>query len=86
MRHRLARPLVAASLVVAFVAPPASIAAPPPATAARTCSAGFEKARVGGHVKCLRAGEYCAKRFHRAYRGHGFKCVRVHGTLRLKER
>jgi hypothetical protein len=86
MRHRLTAPLLAASLAAALVAPPASIAASPTAAAARSCSSGYVKAHVGGSAKCLRAGEYCAKRYHRAYHRHGFKCVRVRGTLRLEDR
>jgi hypothetical protein len=30
--------------------------------------------RVGGVVKCLRAGEYCARRYQRQYIRYGFTC------------
>ena len=86
MLHRLAGPLVAALLVGALPALPAAAAPSPSAVVATSCSAGFVRARVGGSVKCLHAGEYCARRYHRAYRRHHFKCVRIHGIWRLEER
>ena len=30
--------------------------------------------RIGGVTKCLRAGEYCARRYRRQYLRYGFKC------------
>lgn len=87
MRRRITGLVAAASLATGLAAPgvTASAASPVPrAVAAKTCSGRYVKAHVGGHVKCLGSGEYCAKRYHRAYRRYGFKCVRVHGVLRLR--
>ena len=52
-------------------APYASAAAP-----AKTCSANFVRAVIGGAAKCLHAGEYCAHRYDREYRRYGFQCTR----------
>ena len=69
-----------ATLVAALAAGTASPAASSPQTApvavAKTCSAGFEHAVIGGQQKCLRAGEYCAHRYDRQYRRYGYRCIR----------
>lgn len=54
---------------------------------ARSCSAGYVRARIGGETKCLHAGEFCARRYQRKYRSHGFRCARgSDGRLRLRRR
>lgn len=57
------------------------------ARTAKTCSAGYERARIGGHVKCLHAGQFCTRRYQHAYMRHGFRCARgSDGRLRLRRR
>jgi hypothetical protein len=46
------------------------------AVAARTCSAGFTHAVIGGAQKCLRRGEFCAHRYQSQYRRYGYSCTR----------
>ena len=33
--------------------------------------------RIGGVSKCLRAGEYCARRYQNQYRRYGFTCNKL---------
>jgi hypothetical protein len=33
--------------------------------------------RIGGVVKCLRRGEYCARRYQRQYEHYGFICNKL---------
>ncbi|HSS81413.1 MAG TPA: hypothetical protein VLK24_09475 [Gaiellaceae bacterium] len=72
--------LALATLVAALAAGTASPAAPSPSTApavgAKTCSAGFKHAVIGGQEKCLRAGEFCAHRYDSQYRRYGYRCIR----------
>ena len=69
-----------ATFVAAFAAGTAAPAAPSlgasPATAAKTCSSGFNHAVIGGQEKCLRAGEFCAHRYDSQYRRYGYRCIR----------
>jgi len=69
-----------ATFVAAFVAGTATPATPSlhaaPAIAAKTCSAGFKHAVIGGQEKCLRAGEFCAHRYDSQYRRYGYRCIR----------
>jgi hypothetical protein len=44
------------------------------ATAAKSCGRGYVKAKIGGQTKCLRRGEYCAKKYASQYRKYGFTC------------
>jgi hypothetical protein len=44
----------------------------PVAALAQTASCVYGK--IGGVRKCLRAGEYCARRYQRQYRRYGFTC------------
>lgn len=69
---------VTAALVVSVIVIGAPIAA------AKTCPDGFTHALIGGHQKCLHAGEYCARRYARQYRRYHFACDRVRGTYRLE--
>jgi hypothetical protein len=54
------------------------------AVSAKTCPAGFTHAVIGGHQKCLHAGEYCSHAKARQYRRYHFVCERVRGTYRLE--
>jgi hypothetical protein len=46
----------------------------PVAIAAKTCSAGYKHAYIGGAEKCLHRGEYCAARYASQYRRYGYSC------------
>lgn len=85
MRRTMAAAVLAAALAAAPGVAPA--AAPhrhaPTASIAKHCSSGYTRARIGGEIKCLHAGEYCAKRYRRQYRRHGFVCRRQRGVWRL---
>jgi hypothetical protein len=48
------------------------------------CRAGYTVGKIGGNLRCLRAGEYCAKRFARQYRRYRLACVKTRGRYRLK--
>lgn len=64
--------------------PAATPGHPPAASIAKSCSSGFTRGRIGGAVKCLRRGEYCAKSHRSQYRRYGYVCRRVHGVWRLQ--
>jgi hypothetical protein len=78
--------VAACSLLIAASAflPGATTAAAKPAAAyhahaapvvvLKTCSRGYVRGIIGGQVKCLRRGEYCALRYARQYRRYGFRC------------
>ena len=69
------RALAVAAIVVALGAPAAATAwTAPTATIAKTCSAGYTHAVIGGAEKCLRAGQFCAHRYDRRYHRYGFNC------------
>ncbi|MCW2967728.1 MAG: hypothetical protein JWM71_1500 [Solirubrobacteraceae bacterium] len=46
----------------------------PVAIAAKSCGAGYTRASIGGAVKCLRRGEFCASRYASQYRRYGYSC------------
>jgi len=75
VRHRIATTatVLGLALVTGFPAH-----AQPPAHAAhtaKTCSAGYVHAVIGGAEKCLHRGEFCAHRYERQYERYGFHCV-----------
>jgi hypothetical protein len=71
-----------ATCVAAVAAGTAAPTAPAtPAIAAKTCSAGFTHAVIGGVQKCLRRGEFCAHRYDRQYRRYGFRCIRYYANV-----
>jgi len=47
-----------------------------PIAVAKSCSAGYKHAVIGGVQKCLRVGEYCAHRYDSQYRRYGYRCIR----------
>jgi len=62
----------------------ASIAGVAPAGAGALPRAGVHQAwascvygKIGGVRKCLRAGEYCARRYERQYLRYGFECTKL---------
>jgi hypothetical protein len=73
MKKRLAPFVAVLAFVVAAPAAPAP-ADPPQATTAHRCSAGYTHARIGGEHKCLRRGQFCARRYDRQYHRYGFHC------------
>ena len=70
--------------IVAALAALAVCVALPSVAAAKTCSAGYVHAVIGGAQKCLRRGEYCAVRDRTQYKRYGFVCADVNGTDRLE--
>jgi hypothetical protein len=76
----------AAALALVGAAPaaaPAHSPAPVHAVAAKTCSAGYTHAVIGGAQKCLRRGEFCAARYRSQYRRYGYTCSYRNGYWRL---
>ncbi len=86
MKRRIA--IAAATAMAAFVAGTAAPAAPvshaSPLAVVKTCASGYTRAIIGGSVKCLHAGEFCAIRYQRQYRRYGYYCVPA--THRLRRR
>ena len=59
-----------------LASPGPAAAAAAHAIAAKSCSAGYVHAVIGGEQKCLRRGEYCAHRYNSQYHHYGFSCTR----------
>jgi hypothetical protein len=84
-RRTAAAFLAALSLVAA--APAASVQAEgPQATAAHTCKSGYRHAHLPWGQKCLRAGQFCKRRYNgvsgnRWYHRYDYHCQR-NGHLR----
>jgi hypothetical protein len=74
MKRRFA--LLAAILATIVAAGPGTAVAQPSSTLAltKTCSHSYTRGVVGGQVKCLRRGEYCAVRYKSQYVRYGFRC------------
>jgi hypothetical protein len=73
----------------ALLGVPAATTAQPPAprvaAIAKTCGSGYTHARIGGKEKCLRRGQFCAKRYRNSYPRYGFHCRRdSRDALRLR--
>ncbi len=58
----------------------------PSGALAKSCSGGYIHATIGGAQKCLRRGEYCARRYASQYRRYGFVCVWKTGDYHLEPR
>jgi hypothetical protein len=89
MRRRFVA--ILAALAVSAAVPAAQpwaaepLTAPAIAVAAKPCSAGYTHAVIGGEHKCLRRGQYCAKRYRKQYRKYGYTCARdASGVYRLR--
>ena len=83
---RLVAVLVVASAVGASTPAPATSArsaASVQAIAAKTCSAGYTRARIDGQIKCLHAGEFCRHADDRQYRHYGYRCIRYYPNVHL---
>lgn len=59
-----------AALAIGGGVPMVAPAAQPRSAVAASCVYGT----IGGHRKCLRRGEYCARRYERQYERYGFTC------------
>jgi hypothetical protein len=58
---------------------------PAVAVAAHKCKSGYKHGIIGGEHKCLRRGQYCAKRYRKQYRKYGYRCVKdSRGVYRLR--
>jgi hypothetical protein len=76
------RSFAAALLAIVALALPAAAPAAPLAHAA--CGNGFRSATIGGAHKCLRSGEYCARRYEREYERYGYECSSSYSPPRLR--
>ena len=65
-----------ATIVVAVAAATAA-----PAASAKSCSAGYRHAVIGGAEKCLRAGEFCAHAYDSQYRHYGYRCIKYYSNV-----
>lgn len=77
--HLLKKFLVAAIAAASLAAAgPATAPAHQPisASASKTCSSGWTHAVIGGSHKCLRRGQFCARRYDQQYHRYGFHCHR----------
>jgi hypothetical protein len=69
--------VLTATIVLAVAAATgAAVAAP-----AKTCSAGYRHAVIGGAEKCLRAGEFCAHAYDSQYRRYGYRCIKYYANV-----
>jgi hypothetical protein len=71
MTRKLAVLLAAVSFAAA--APAATTALTAPAIA-HSCGVGYKHAVIGGAHKCLRRGQYCARRYDTQYHRYGYHC------------
>jgi len=82
MNRRLA---ILALVLAGFVAGgTASAAAPttiPPLAVAKTCSSGWKHAIIAGEHKCLRAGQFCTRRYDTQYHRYGYHCHRYDASV-----
>ena len=67
---------IAAVSLAAATPTPAPAHQPITASAAKSCSSGWRHAVIGGSEKCLRRGQFCARRYDRQYHRYGFHCHR----------
>jgi hypothetical protein len=74
VRRRLA--ILVATLLAAVAAATATPATQhAQATALKTCSSGWKHAVIGGVHKCVRAGQFCSRRYDSQYRHYGYRCT-----------
>ena len=80
IRPRLFVAIALAALGAAF-GTPAHSQAVTPLSIAKTCSAGYTHASIGGSEKCLHAGEFCTHKYDSQYRRYGFRCIRYDANV-----
>jgi hypothetical protein len=73
--------LACAAAIAGGTAAPAAPAQFSPAAIAKTCSASYTHAVIGGAEKCLRAGEFCTRRYDNQYRRYGFRCTKYYSNV-----
>ena len=91
MKRRLVLVLAVAATTFsgAAVAPASDPVTFRPAAHAKPCSSGWRHGIIGGRHKCLRAGQFCARRYDRQYHRYGYHCHRFDsgvGRYRLTRR
>ncbi len=72
--------------LIALVAVLAGLVLMPAPALAKTCSAGYKHATIGGAQKCLRRGEFCSHSYASQYRRYGYVCIWKSGEYRLEPR
>ena len=79
MRQKLAGLAVMGTIGLGFGIGGATnaIAGTVPGGALHAHSASCVYGKIGGVRKCLRAGEYCARRYQNQYRRYGFTCNKL---------
>jgi hypothetical protein len=74
-RRTMKRAIVTVAAAVALAVGGAVTTAERAAAApAKACSPGWTHGVIGGEHKCLRGGQFCAKRHERQYRRYGYTC------------
>lgn len=74
MRRLLALGFAALAFAAATAGSMAGTPAVSPAMVAKSCSSGWTHAIIGGEHKCLRAGQYCARRYESQYHRYSYHC------------
>jgi hypothetical protein len=74
LKRRFALLLAVGALAGLPATAPAASASSLQAISAKTCSGSYTHAVIGGHQKCLRRGQFCARRYKSQYRRYGFRC------------
>ena len=80
-RLALVLSVVALSFGGASVAPAADPVSLGPAAAAKPCGSGYKHAIIAGDHKCLKTGQFCARRYDRQYHRYGFHCHRYDAAV-----
>ena len=52
-----------------------------PVAVAKTCSSGWTHAIIGGEHKCLRAGQFCTRRYDLQYHRYGYHCHKYDASV-----
>lgn len=74
MRRKFVAALAAITLAGAAAAPAIAPAQAAQAVMAKPCSSGWKHAVIGGEHKCLRRGQFCARRYDSQYHRYGYHC------------
>jgi hypothetical protein len=78
-RRRSSKAIRLLAAVLASIAVAGSVVAP--SASAKTCGSGYVHAVIDRQQKCLRAGEFCARRDDSQYRHYGFRCIRYYRNV-----
>jgi hypothetical protein len=74
MRRKFVAALAAITLAGAAAAPAIAPSHAGQAVMAKPCSSGWKHAVIGGEHKCLRRGQFCARRYDSQYHRYGYHC------------